>query len=429
MELGMARVVARVDELGEPAPRTFPAPPRPADSSPLQAMRREGDYWTVQTARGVFHVRDRKGMRHLEVLLSAPGRERHVLELAAAAAGTQAPAVGERAWDVEGHGMTTGFGDAGAVLDEQAKAQYRQRLDELDGLIEEARARGVDVTADQYPYTAGSTSLYAVVQNGAFRSDSPGGIGSVSGADVLIAAAPKHGEWEGQRLDELAQTWGVDVKDAADRIIEELTDLSLLGNVLADRYLSATYISRPKELSDWLHRYGDTADAHAIYRLAVLKGDSNPTEPTANVVHIGSPDESYDDRDAHWLAGLEAWRRGSFTKAAQAFAKDAEDEDKNRWEQSKSAFWAARAYLRAKQPDKVSAYLRKAAKYPLTFYGQLAARALGVETVFTRPGLGKMLVDAIGPGRARAERGRNQRPFGGGGGAQAGDDSAGRSRA
>ena len=48
-------------------------------------------------------------------------------------------------------------------------------------LIEEARARGLDVTADQYPYTAGSTSLAAVVQNGAFRCDSPGGLGQMTG--------------------------------------------------------------------------------------------------------------------------------------------------------------------------------------------------------------------------------------------------------
>ncbi|MGH7334917.1 MAG: N-acyl-D-amino-acid deacylase family protein, partial [Candidatus Rokuibacteriota bacterium] len=57
-------------------------------------------------------------------------------------------------------------------------------------LIEEARSRGVDVTADQYPYTAGSTSLAAVIQNGAFRGDSPGGLGQLSTADVLIASAP-----------------------------------------------------------------------------------------------------------------------------------------------------------------------------------------------------------------------------------------------
>ncbi|HEV8389070.1 MAG TPA: lytic transglycosylase domain-containing protein [Dongiaceae bacterium] len=166
---------------------------------------------------------------------------------------------------------------------------------------------------------------------------------------------------------------------AADRVIEELTDLSLLGHVLADRYLSPTYVSKPKELSDWLRRYGTLADAHAIYQLAELKGAAKLTEPSANVIRVGSPDESYNDRDANWLAGLEAWRRGNFTAAAASFVKDAEDADNNPWDKSKSAFWSARAYLRSKQPDKVSLWLRKAAKYPLTFYGQLAARALGVE--------------------------------------------------
>lgn len=86
-------------------------------------------------------------------------------------------------------------------------------------LIEEARARGIDVTADQYPYVAGSTSLFAVVQNGAFRADSPGGLGQLSGADVLIASAPKHPEWEGQTLDALAKDWGVAVDAAADRVV------------------------------------------------------------------------------------------------------------------------------------------------------------------------------------------------------------------
>src|SRR5690348_11847856 len=36
-------------------------------------------------------------------------------------------------------------------------------------LIEEARARGVDVNADQYPYTSGSTVLSAVLQNNALN--------------------------------------------------------------------------------------------------------------------------------------------------------------------------------------------------------------------------------------------------------------------
>ena len=88
------------------------------------------------------------------------------------------------------------------------------------GLIEAARGRGLDVTADQYPYTAGSTSLAAVIQNGAFRSDSPGGVGHVSAADVLIASAPKRPDWEGVRLSELGRQFGLGDEDAARRVVE-----------------------------------------------------------------------------------------------------------------------------------------------------------------------------------------------------------------
>ena len=88
-------------------------------------------------------------------------------------------------------------------------------------LIEDARRRGVDVHADQYPYTAGSTSLYAVVQNGAFRTDSPGGVGTLSGDDVLIASAPKHPAWEGRRLGQLGAEWQLGTEEAATRVIRE----------------------------------------------------------------------------------------------------------------------------------------------------------------------------------------------------------------
>jgi N-acyl-D-amino-acid deacylase len=88
-------------------------------------------------------------------------------------------------------------------------------------LIEAARARGLDVTADQYPYTAGSTSLAAVVQNGAFRRDSPGGIGRLAADGVLIASAPGHPAYEGQTLAALGARWGTDVEATAARVIAE----------------------------------------------------------------------------------------------------------------------------------------------------------------------------------------------------------------
>ena len=165
----------------------------------------------------------------------------------------------------------------------------------------------------------------------------------------------------------------------ADVIIGQLTDQSLLGHVLADRYLAPDYKSNAKELSDWLRRFNTLAVAHRIYALALDKGAQNPTQPTAASIPMGSPDEGYNDRDANWLAGLEKWQRGDFAGAALSFARDAEHADNDPWDKSKAAFWVARAYLRAKQPEKVSPWLKQAAKFPLTFYGQLAARALGVE--------------------------------------------------
>jgi N-acyl-D-amino-acid deacylase len=87
-------------------------------------------------------------------------------------------------------------------------------------LIEVARERGVDVTADQYPYVAGSTSLFAVLQNGSFRDDSPGGLGQLTGDEVLIAFAPKRPAFEGRTVAGLAAEWGVDAEAAARRVVE-----------------------------------------------------------------------------------------------------------------------------------------------------------------------------------------------------------------
>jgi N-acyl-D-amino-acid deacylase len=94
------------------------------------------------------------------------------------------------------------------------------RVRESLALIDEARARGIDVTADQYPYTAGSTSLAALLENYAFRTDSPGGLGLLEGGNILISSAPKHPEWEGRMIGTLAMEWEVDPETAAQRVAD-----------------------------------------------------------------------------------------------------------------------------------------------------------------------------------------------------------------
>ena len=87
-------------------------------------------------------------------------------------------------------------------------------------LIDEARARGIDVTADQYPYTSGSTILAAVLQNRAF-DDGQGAMGRVPGDKVLFASMPQHPEREGMTLKMLCDAWDVSERVAAERIIAE----------------------------------------------------------------------------------------------------------------------------------------------------------------------------------------------------------------
>ena len=96
------------------------------------------------------------------------------------------------------------------------------RVREALGLIEAARARGIDGTADQYPYTAGSTELGAVIQNGALdEGPARGGLGKVPAEKLRFASAPKHPDWEGQTLAAFCERWKLPARAAAERIAAE----------------------------------------------------------------------------------------------------------------------------------------------------------------------------------------------------------------
>jgi len=86
-------------------------------------FRREGEFWTVAFQGAAFRLRDSKGLHYTAALLRQPGRELHSLELAGGPSDGKAAHVG---------------GDAGPILDPQAKAQYRARLDELEEELREA---------------------------------------------------------------------------------------------------------------------------------------------------------------------------------------------------------------------------------------------------------------------------------------------------
>ncbi len=135
-ELGLVDVTARVARLQaklvdrrDPGPNTF---------------RCDGDVWTVRYAGRGFQLKDGKGPRYLATLLAAPGRELHVLELAAGA-----PAAGMVS--VAPEGLTIG-GPGGALddaPDARARREYRAHLDDLRADLAEAEQLGDSCRAER----------------------------------------------------------------------------------------------------------------------------------------------------------------------------------------------------------------------------------------------------------------------------------------
>jgi hypothetical protein len=121
------------------AAATLPAPPTEpvtgstvpaAGESPGSEFRFDGRVWNLTFAGRTVHLPDAKGLRDLHTLLRLPGGEVPASDLLNPAGGEVVRSVGRLGAD--------------AVLDEQAKAQYRRRLAELDEQIDRAVQRHQD---------------------------------------------------------------------------------------------------------------------------------------------------------------------------------------------------------------------------------------------------------------------------------------------
>ncbi|HEX4370906.1 MAG TPA: lytic transglycosylase domain-containing protein [Rhizomicrobium sp.] len=88
-----------------------------------------------------------------------------------------------------------------------------------------------------------------------------------------------------------------------------------------------------------------------------------------------------------WDAGFSAYRLGRFTEAATHLEKLAQNGGVQGKLRAQAAFWAARAHMQAGEPQRVVSLLAAAAKEEPSFYGLLAERVLGMDTLtgFSEP--------------------------------------------
>lgn len=143
-------LVRHARETGHPVMRRIPASQTSIASAPARdsaypaIFRRDGEFWTLSYEQKTVCLRDIKGLAYIARLLSQPDTEFHAIELAREAedAGVSGDAAMQAA-EFENIGVHFGdLGDAGEMLDNQAKAAYRRRLSELRDEQADAKALG-----------------------------------------------------------------------------------------------------------------------------------------------------------------------------------------------------------------------------------------------------------------------------------------------
>ena len=195
--------------------------------------------------------------------------------------------------------------------------------------------------------------------------------------------------------------------DFADALSEasRLSDRSLLGQVQFELLFHRSYHATFEELDAWLREYSDLADAPRAYALAMRRLPPEASEPrvppsiaAARAYQMATGMGEFREREPrhqlndgflqrawevgqiqgdYWVAGMAAYRLGRFADAFSAFHRVANDPSESGWIRSGAGFWAARSLTQDRRPQQAEDYLELAARWPETFYGQIAMRQLG----------------------------------------------------
>ncbi|MDF3019121.1 MAG: regulatory protein LuxR [Steroidobacteraceae bacterium] len=134
LRLGELGERVRTCELGQALEKTE-APSESSAGLPAVdyfRLSRDGEVWVCACEGREFRLRDSRGMQMLSQLMSMPGREIHVLDLAGPSE----------------EGEVVDSGDCGELLDERARRDYRQRVESLRAEIEDAESRHDSAAAE-----------------------------------------------------------------------------------------------------------------------------------------------------------------------------------------------------------------------------------------------------------------------------------------
>ena len=135
---------------------------------------------------------------------------------------------------------------------------YWHQLPEAISLVEEARARGLDITADRYPYTASSTGLAALLPHWAHEGGRPQVLDrladpatrsrirqeviarreGLSWQEVMISSCPAKPAYEGHTVEQLAEEQGKEPVEAVlDLLLEVEAEVAMIQFSMSEENL------------------------------------------------------------------------------------------------------------------------------------------------------------------------------------------------
>ena len=147
--------------------------------------------------------------------------------------------------------------EAAAAVEQAQAAAAAQKAEAEAAAVEQAK---VDAAAEKAAAAAGET---AQAEAAAAEAAGPEPRSERSALVLSDADVERYREIFGAQQKARWKT--------ASSLIAELEDKTLLGHVLAQRYLHPSYRSRYRELRLWLVNYGDHPGADKVYKLALTK--------------------------------------------------------------------------------------------------------------------------------------------------------------
>lgn len=167
----------------------------------------------------------------------------------------------------------------------------------------------------------------------------------------------------------------------------DLPDASPAAAALRDKLQVEIKADNPAGAEALLEAQASNLDSRALtelrYRVAwsyYIENDDANARRVAGVARAAGGEWG---TQAEWVHALADWRLGDHKEAFASFDRVSRATD-NEELKAAALFWSSRAAVAARQPQQVQPRLQAAARLQETFYGLLAAEALGMEPVASK---------------------------------------------